>query len=246
MFAGLFAFALGLAAAAVEPADPVGTIGEGLVRLEAAWRAGDLHEVSHVADETLRLIEADDCPWRQDAALVAAMGFVAGHQEGPSSTGYSAFVADRVSDAFPDVLPDALLAVVTEAQAEPGEYVALDYRFARSPYLDPPRDTACAGARLDPALLIGEPERASSVIVALWVGEDERVPAGRAELLYAYPASAGAAVLAELRASGALLRSFQPVHVYALDPCASLQVGVGEYLRLCRVPEGPQEEGGAQ
>lgn len=223
-----------LAGLALEPSDPVETVDDGIARLEAAWRTGDLHEVSHVAADTLRLIEADACPWRADAARVAFMGMIAGAQEGPSLTGYSAWVADRVANAIGGALPAALRDIVADAKAEPGEHVTMDHLYAASPYLGAPGDTGCAPARLNAERLSAEPDNPSSAIVVLRLGPGYESATARLQLAYAYPPSEGEAILARLREGARILRLEGPIQIIALDPCTRVPVGTAEYFRFCR------------
>ncbi len=205
--------------------------------LSAAWLEGDFDLIARRADAALAIIESSDCPMRSDAAVAAAMGAIAGWSEGVEYTpGYLHWVASTVNTRL-DVLPEPVWELSELEKSEPGERRREDALFARSPYRHVGLDRRCAEPVLDPELLLAEPRQPTEVFVALrWRSADDRRRWRDSRLVYAFPASEGAAISAQiiaLRDQGGRLEAST---VRRFDPCSRFIVDRYAYVEVCRDP----------
>lgn len=211
-------------------------IEQALEAVGEAWTDGDLETAGHRAGEALGLIEASDCPVREDAATAAFMAAIAQSAfDIDLERGLLFWIAAEVDGLLGGVLPENWRHLAAEQAATPGASAARDADFLTSPYYRAePAGSPCAPIRLNPARLAPDSET-SVMIAAMDIGWTGGGRIYRHELVFGYPLHE-AEVFAERRARMRTPHELrgEALTLHVLDPCTRIQIRNWQTVELCR------------
>lgn len=211
-------------------------IAETLGALENHWRAGHFHDVANAASTALGLMEQSACPLRNDAALAAFMGGVAGttHDHMDMPTGYMFWVAAEVHQQL-NALPDGAVRVAETLQSRPGQSVLTDRFFLQTPYLAEGLMRGCAQDLLSEDLLTHSPPEADHVFIAFGFPRRAMTRAAPPDsIVYAYPHDEGLGLGQHIIEDGRWYDTGDRIQVRLFSPCSSYPTRDLLLVEVCR------------
>jgi hypothetical protein len=208
--------------------------------LESRWLGADFHGAAEAATAALELIEASECPLRDDVAIVSFIGGVTGIDHSAlAKSGYMFWVATQ-THAQLDILTPDLVSVAEAEQSPPGYDIRLDQYFLGSPYREAPLVEECAPAQLDPEMLFADVPVVDHAFIAFAMPErDIRRGISPERVLYAYPASVSETIGAALLETENWISTGGRVAVLTPGPCDRYLNSENLYEDVCLEPSSP-------